>query len=61
LFFPRLKTVRLSTRCEADHIQLLDEYTKVADSITKEDFHPELGQCAHCEMSKLCPYFKTAL
>ena len=58
LFFPRQRSIRLSTRCEADHIQLLDEYTKIADSITKEDFHPETGHCAHCEMSKLCPYFK---
>lgn len=58
LFFPRQKSVRLSTRCESDHVQLLDEYVKIADSITKEDFHPETGHCAHCEMSKLCPYFK---
>lgn len=57
LFFPRQKAVRLSTRCEDDHIQLLDEYTKVAESITKEDFHPETGQCAQCEYSGLCPHF----
>ena len=58
LFFPRKRSVLLSTRTESDHIQLLDEYVKVAESITKEDFHPEYGQCAHCEMSKLCPFFK---
>jgi CRISPR/Cas system-associated exonuclease Cas4 (RecB family) len=58
LFFPRKRSVLLSTRTESDHIQLLDEYVKIASSITKEDFHPEYGHCARCEMSKLCPHFK---
>jgi RecB family exonuclease len=58
LFYPRKAQVKLSTRTESDHIQLLDQYVDIAKRITNEDFHPETGHCARCEMSTVCKYFK---
>ena len=58
LFYPRKAKVKLSTRSESDHLQLLDQYVDIAKRITNEDFHPETGHCAHCEFTSLCPFFK---
>ena len=57
LFFPRKAQIKLSTRSESDHVQLLTEYSDIAKRLSKQDYTPNLSHCAHCEFAGHCPHY----